>query len=248
MPPYACTLDPAGWPSIARPPKMSNESALQSGPGGGRMTKRSHPAASPDGGGEGRMTRRRATTVAPEGRLVLAESAGNSRLFIYMLGNYLHRIERERRTVYCGDLDLARVAEIIGAAGVEPGMRDAAFRVQHGSFDSIVGVEGQRAVNATSIASASGIPRETVRRKLKRLEARLHRREGPCPLRGEAGPAAAAGLASRLHARHSTDRAVHERVSGERRGALGRRQEGPAKISAAGRLLMRTARAKRRVK
>jgi hypothetical protein len=133
------------------------------------MTRRSHPAASPDGGGEGRMTRRRATTVAPEGRLVLAESAGNSRLFIYMLGNYLHRIERERRTVYFGDLDLARVAEIIGAAGVEPGMRDAAFRAQHGSFDSIVGVEGQRAVNATSIASATGIPRETVRRMLKRL-------------------------------------------------------------------------------
>ena len=133
------------------------------------MTRRSHPAASPDGGGEGRMARRRATTVAPEGRLVLAESAGNSRLFIYMLGNYLHRIERERRTVYFGDLDLARVAEIIGAAGVEPGMRDAAFRAQHGSFDSIVGVEGQRAVNATSIASAIGIPRETVRRKLKHL-------------------------------------------------------------------------------
>jgi hypothetical protein len=133
------------------------------------MTRRSHPASSPDGGGEGRMTRRRATTVAPEGRLVLAESAENSRLFIYMLGNYLHRIERERRTVYFGDLDLARVAEIIGAAGVEPGMRDAAFRVQHGSFDSIVGVEGQRAVNATSIASATGIPRETVRRMLKRL-------------------------------------------------------------------------------
>jgi hypothetical protein len=129
------------------------------------MARRSKP--SPDG--DARSPRRRATTVAPEGRLVLAESAGNSRLFIYMLGNYLHRIERERRTVYFGDLDLARVAEIIGAAGVEPGMRDAAFRAQHGSFDSIVGVEGQRAVNATSIASATGIPRETVRRMLKRL-------------------------------------------------------------------------------
>ena len=99
------------------------------------MARRSKP--SPDG--DARSPRRRATTVAPEGRLVLAESAGNSRLFIYMLGNYLHRIERERRTVYFGDLDLARVAEIIGAAGVEPGMRDAAFRAQHGSFDSIVG-------------------------------------------------------------------------------------------------------------
>jgi hypothetical protein len=133
------------------------------------MTRRSNPAASPDGGSEVRLPRRRATTVAPEGRLVVAQSSGNSRLFVYMLGNYIHRIERERRTAYFGDLELARVAEIIGAAGVEPGMRDAAFRAQHATFDSIVGVEGQRAVNATSIASASGIPRETVRRKLKRL-------------------------------------------------------------------------------
>jgi hypothetical protein len=133
------------------------------------MTRRSHPASPQDGGSEGRMPRRRATTVVPEGRLVLAESSANSRLFVYMIGNYLHRIERERRAVYFGDFDLAHVAEIIGAAGVEPGMRDALFRAQHGTFDSIIGVEGQRAVNATSIASSAGIPRETVRRKLKRL-------------------------------------------------------------------------------
>jgi hypothetical protein len=129
------------------------------------MARRSKP--SPDG--DARSPRRRATTVAPEGRLVLAESGANSRLFIYMLGNYIHRIERERRDFYFGDLDLARVAEVIGASGVEPGMRDAAFRAQHATFDSVVGVEGQRAVNATSIASATGIPRETVRRKLKQL-------------------------------------------------------------------------------
>jgi hypothetical protein len=86
-----------------------------------------------------------------------------------MIGNYLHRIERERRKLYFGDLDLAVVAEIIGTAGVEPGMRDATFREQHRTFASVVGVEGQRGINATSIASAAGIPRETVRRKLKRL-------------------------------------------------------------------------------
>jgi hypothetical protein len=73
------------------------------------MTRRSHPASSQDGN-EVRMPRRRATTIAPEGRLVLAESSANSRLFVYMIGNCLHRIERERRTVYFGDLDLARVA------------------------------------------------------------------------------------------------------------------------------------------
>ena len=115
------------------------------------------------------MPRQRATTIAPDGRLVLADSPANSRLFVYLLGNYLHRIERGRRDVYFGDLDLARVAETIGTAGVEPGMRDAAFREEHRNFDSVVGVEGQRAVNATSIAGATGIPRETVRRKLQRL-------------------------------------------------------------------------------
>lgn len=115
------------------------------------------------------MSRKRATTIVSDGRLVLAASEANSRLFVYMIGNYVHRLERERRDLYFGDLDLARVAETIGTAGIEPGMRDAAFREQHRNFDSVIGVEGQRAVNATSIASATGIPRETVRRKLQRL-------------------------------------------------------------------------------
>ena len=133
------------------------------------MIRRAHPASPHGDAPEVLMPRRRATTIAPEGRLVLAEGPANSRLMVYMVGNYLHRIERERRSIYNGDLDLARVAEIIGAAGVEPGMRDADFRSEHGSFESVVGVAGQRAVNATSIANASGIPRETVRRKLKQM-------------------------------------------------------------------------------
>lgn len=118
---------------------------------------------------EVRPPRRRASAVSVEGRLTLAGGEGNSRLFIYMIGNYLHRIERERRGLYDGDLDLALVAELVGTTAIEPGMRDAAFREKHTTFNSVIGVEDQRAINATSIASASGIPRETVRRKLKRL-------------------------------------------------------------------------------
>lgn len=118
---------------------------------------------------EVRPPRRRASAVAVEGRLELAGGDGNSRLFIYMIGNYLHRIERERRGLYTGDLDLALVAELVGTTAIEPGMRDAAFREKHATFDSVIGIEDQCAINATSIASASGIPRETVRRKLKRL-------------------------------------------------------------------------------
>jgi len=68
-----------------------------------------------------------------------------------------------------GDLDLALVAEIIGTADVEPGMRDAAFRQKHQHFDTTVSVDDQRAMNATSISIAAGIPRETVRRKIRQL-------------------------------------------------------------------------------
>lgn len=113
--------------------------------------------------------RARATVVASGGRLVLVDTDGISRVFISLIGNYLHRIERERRARYHGDLELAMVAEGIGIAVVEPGLRDAAFRERYRVLDTIIGLDGQRAVNATSIASASGIPRETVRRKLKRL-------------------------------------------------------------------------------
>ena len=93
----------------------------------------------------------------------------NSRLMAYMIGHYLQHLESVRREVYVGDLELARIAEMIAMAGVETGMRDPAFRARHASFDSIVGVAGQRAVNATSISNAVGMPRETVRRKLKQL-------------------------------------------------------------------------------
>jgi hypothetical protein len=115
------------------------------------------------------MPRRRATTIATEGRVALVEGPANSRMFIYLGGNYLHRIERERRALYFGDLDLALVAEIIGTAGVEPGMRDATFRHKHKDFAGAIPVEEQRAVNASSIAIAAGIPRETVRRKIRKL-------------------------------------------------------------------------------
>jgi len=115
------------------------------------------------------MPRRRATTVPTAGRIALVEGPANSRMFIYLGGNWLHRIERERRALYFGDIDLALVAEIIGTAGVEPGMRDAAFRQKHRDFSTAIPVEEQRAVNASSIAVATGMPRETVRRKIRKL-------------------------------------------------------------------------------
>lgn len=115
------------------------------------------------------LPRRRATRIRPEGRLVLVDPPANSRLLAVLSGNFLHRIERDRCKICFGDLDLARIAEATGLIAIEAGMRNAAFRERYRSLQSIVGIDGQRAVNAASIAAATGIPRETVRRKLKRL-------------------------------------------------------------------------------
>jgi hypothetical protein len=127
------------------------------------------PQPSPAAGNGEPMPRRRATATPTDGRLALVKGQANSRMFIFLVGNYLHRIECERRGLYAGDLDLAVVAEMIGTAGVEPGMRDAAYRQRHKDFERAIPVEEQRAVNASSIAVAAGIPRETVRRKIRKL-------------------------------------------------------------------------------
>jgi len=116
-----------------------------------------------------RLARRRATKIATEGRVALVEGPANSRLFVFLVGNYILRIDQVRRALYHGDLDLALVGEVIGAAGIEPGLRDAVFREKHEYFDKIVGIEDLRSINSTSIAIATGIPRETVRRRIKRL-------------------------------------------------------------------------------
>ena len=133
------------------------------------VRRRGRPAPPSVAGNEEPMPRRRATTIATDGRLALVPGPANSRMFVYLAGNWLHRIERERRELYFGDLALALVAELIGTAGVEPGMRDAAYRQRHKDFERAIPVDEQRAVNASSIAVAAGIPRETVRRKIRKL-------------------------------------------------------------------------------
>lgn len=106
------------------------------------------------------------------GHVVAEEGEGISRLMVTTIVGYLSRIERERRQLYGDDLDLGTIFEVISIGAIEPGLRDPNFRAAHGTFNTVVGVEGQRGINAMSIAAATGIPRETVRRKLKRLVAR----------------------------------------------------------------------------
>lgn len=133
------------------------------------MRKRAKPLPTPAARNGDPVPRRSATAPPADGRLAPVKGQANSRMFIFLVANYLHRVERGRRGLYAGDLDLAVVAELIGTAGVEPGMRDAAYRLKHKDFERAIPVDEQGAVNASWIAAASGIPRETVRRKIRKL-------------------------------------------------------------------------------
>lgn len=104
-----------------------------------------------------------------KGHLALVRGSADARLFVHLLVNFLHRTDRERREMYHGDLDLAAVGETVGLVAVEPEARKPEFREKFGGYDTVIGLEAQQGVNALSVAAATGIPRETVRRKLKLL-------------------------------------------------------------------------------
>lgn len=120
----------------------------------------------------------RATTSAKNkpprqrGYVALARGNASSRTFVTTLVNFLHRADEMRREAYDGDLDLAVVGEVVGVYASEPMRRDPKFRDQFGDYRVMVGIDGQQATNALSIAAATGMPRETARRKLKLLEKR----------------------------------------------------------------------------
>ena len=109
-------------------------------------------------------------TASDHPMIVRGESG--TRLFIHLLLNFIHRTDRERRAFYGDDLDIAAIAETVGIGALEPVIRDPAFRKEFADYDKVVGMERQRPVNALSVSAATGIPRETVRRKLKVLLAR----------------------------------------------------------------------------
>jgi hypothetical protein len=107
-----------------------------------------------------------------KGRLELTRGIENSRVFMHLLMNFLHRADHERRTLYKGDLELAAVGETVGMVVIEPLTRTPEFLEQFSDYRVPVGLAAQQSVNAMTISDSTGIPRETVRRRLKQLIAR----------------------------------------------------------------------------
>lgn len=103
------------------------------------------------------------------GYVALAEGPSATRTFALVILNFLHRTDEIRRAPYGNDLNLAAIGETVGITASEPSRRDPDFQHKFADFRAILGIEGQRAVNALSIAHATGMPRETVRRRLHEL-------------------------------------------------------------------------------
>jgi hypothetical protein len=108
-------------------------------------------------------------TAPDKTRVVARDREANSRVFAYNLVSFLARADQLRRKHFEDDIDLAIIAEAVAMAAIDPRMRDPDFMRDFRSVDTVVGIEKQRGVNALSIAAATGIPRETTRRKIKRL-------------------------------------------------------------------------------
>jgi hypothetical protein len=114
-----------------------------------------------------------ATAVKPlpkrRSYVTLAEGPSATRTFVLVILNFLHRTDEIRRASYGNDLNLAAIGETVGMTASEPSRRDPAFLEKFADLRAVMGIEGQRAVNALSIAHATGMPRETVRRRLHEL-------------------------------------------------------------------------------
>jgi hypothetical protein len=91
-----------------------------------------------------------------------------SRLFAMAFGRFFQRVCRLQMAHADGDIDLAIIAGAAAMVATESSMRDPATRQQFADIATVVG-DRQRGCNAMSIAEATGLPRETVRRKMKRL-------------------------------------------------------------------------------
>lgn len=92
-----------------------------------------------------------------------------SRLFAAAFVQFYQRITLLQTRLFDGDVDLVIITGAIALGAVEGKLRDRDFRDRFGDLSTIIGVDKQRGCNVLSISAATGLPRETVRRKIGRL-------------------------------------------------------------------------------
>jgi len=92
-----------------------------------------------------------------------------SRIFIINFTRFFQKICRLQNELFDRDINLAIVAGAITVANIEARMRERDFRDQYSNVNAVIGTHLQRGCNALSVAEATRLPRETVRRRINRL-------------------------------------------------------------------------------
>lgn len=105
----------------------------------------------------------------PRIRVMPRAGASRSRLFAAAFLQFYQRITLLQVKLFDGDGDLVIITGAIALATIEGKLRDRNFKDRYGDMAVIIGMDGQRGCNVLSIAAATGLPRETVRRKVARL-------------------------------------------------------------------------------
>jgi DNA-binding transcriptional ArsR family regulator len=122
------------------------------------LSRASSEATSPS-----RRTRRRQLKIATQ-----SEFSEKSRIFVYEMSELFCRILPSYSQHMQNDLAKLLIVNALGAANVQRLMATPQ-REPYESMDARIPAEMQVPANALSIADSTGLPRETVRRKLKEL-------------------------------------------------------------------------------
>jgi DNA-binding transcriptional ArsR family regulator len=93
----------------------------------------------------------------------------NSRLFAVACVRYFLHLCQRKMALFGGDLELAVIAEAVGLNGIGTLLHDPDSKDRFRSLSTLVGAERQVGSKGLTIAEITGLPRETVRRKLKQL-------------------------------------------------------------------------------
>jgi CRP-like cAMP-binding protein len=93
----------------------------------------------------------------------------NTRLFTAAFLRYFLRICRIQQEAFHGDIEMAIIAQSVMLANIEPLTGEPKSRDKCPSMPTATGIAHRCGVTTMEIAQATGLPRETVRRKLLRL-------------------------------------------------------------------------------
>jgi hypothetical protein len=107
--------------------------------------------------------------VIPEPPLPSSWSHPNSRAITYFVTEFILRSAESISELYDHDYEMAIIFMTISNRAAEKVMNDPKLREQYASYTSTIPPEHALLISRMALARATGLPRETVRRKVAKL-------------------------------------------------------------------------------